>query len=48
MSTIGSICDDHMIKYEETTSDSDPGELPGFWGSMVFRYAAIPRKGSGN
>ena len=26
----------------------DPGELPGFWGSMVFRHAPIPRKGSGN
>ena len=23
-------------------------ELPGFWGSMVFHYAFIPRKGSGN
>ena len=22
-------------------------ELPGFWGSMVFRHAPIPRKGSG-
>ena len=31
-----------------TTSDPDPGELPGFWGSMVFRHAPIPRKGSGN
>ena len=30
-----------------TTSGSDPGELPGFWGSMVFRHAPIPRKGSG-
>ena len=27
---------------------SDPGlwELPGFWGSMVFRHASISRKGS--
>ena len=25
-----------------------PGELPSFWGSMVFRHALIPRKGSGN
>ena len=24
------------------------GELPGFWGFMVFRHAPIPRKGSGN
>ena len=24
------------------------GEFPGFWGSMVFRHAPIPRKGSGN
>ena len=29
------------------TSGSDPGELPGFWGFMVFRHAPIPRKGSG-
>ena len=31
-----------------TTSVLDPGDLPGFWGSMVFRYAPIPRKGFGN
>ena len=31
-----------------TTSGPDPGELPGFWGSMVFRHAPSPRKGSGN
>ena len=31
-----------------TTSIPDSGELPGFWGSMVFHYAPIPRKGSGN
>ena len=31
-----------------TTSGPDPGELPGFWGSVVFRHALIPRKGSGN
>ena len=31
-----------------TTSGPDPEELPGFWGSMVFRHAPIPRKGSGN
>ena len=30
-----------------TTSGPDPGEFPGFWGSMVFRHAPIPRKGSG-
>ena len=30
------------------TSGPDPGELPGFWGSMVFRHAPIHRKGSGN
>ena len=29
------------------TSGPDPGELPGFWGSMVFHHALIPRKGSG-
>ena len=26
---------------------SDPGELPGFLGSIVFRHAPIPRMGSG-
>ena len=31
-----------------TTSGPGPGELPGFWGSMVFRHAPIPRKVSGN
>ena len=31
-----------------TTSCPGPGELPGFWGSMVSRHAPIPRKGSGN
>ena len=31
-----------------TTSDPSPGELPGFWGSMVFRHAPIPRKGLGD
>ena len=31
-----------------TISGPGPGELPGFWGSMVFRHAPIPRKGSGN
>ena len=31
-----------------TTSGPGPGELPSFWGSMVFRHALIPRKGSGN
>ena len=30
-----------------TTFGPDPGQLPGFWGSMVFRHAPIPRKGSG-
>ena len=30
-----------------TTFGPDPGELLGFWGSMVFRHAPIPRKGSG-
>ena len=27
------------------TFGSGAGELPGFWGSMVFRHALIPRKG---
>ena len=31
-----------------TTSGPGPWELPGFWGSMVFRHAQIPRKGSGD
>ena len=31
-----------------TTSGPGPGELAGFWGSMVFRHAPIRRKGSGN
>ena len=30
------------------TSGPDPGEFPGFWGSIVFRHQPIPRKGSGN
>ena len=30
-----------------TASGPGPGELPSFWGSMVFRHAPIPRKGSG-
>ena len=30
------------------TSGPGFGEFPGFWGSMVFRHAHIPRKGSGN
>ena len=30
-----------------TTSGPDPGKLPSFWGSMVFRHAPIPRKGTG-
>ena len=29
-----------------TTTGPDPGELPGFWGSMVIRHAPIPWKGS--
>ena len=31
-----------------TTSGPNPGELPGFWGFIIFRYAPIPRKVSGN
>ena len=31
-----------------TTSGPDPGELPGFWGSMAFCHAPIRWKGSGN
>ena len=29
------------------TSGPEPGELPGFWGSMVFHHAPTSRKGSG-
>ena len=31
-----------------TTSGQGPGELPGFWGSMVFCHASVLWKGSGN
>ena len=31
-----------------SVSGPDPVELPGFWGSMVFRHAPIPWKGSDN
>ena len=31
-----------------TTSGPGPVEFPDFWGSMVFRHAPIPRKGSGS
>ena len=31
-----------------TTSPPGPGELRGLCGSMVFRHAHIPQKGSGN
>ena len=31
-----------------TTSGIGPGVLPGFWGSMVFCHAPIPRKGWGS
>ena len=34
--------------YLFTTFGPGPGELPSFWGFMVFRHASIPRKGSGN
>ena len=31
-----------------TISGPVPGELPGFWGFMVFHHAPIRQKGSGN
>ena len=37
-----------QLQTVSTTSNPGPGELPDFWGSMVFRHALIPRKGSGN
>ena len=42
------VCAAHSLAtlYLFTTSGPDPGKLPGFWGSMVFRHASIPRKGS--
>ena len=36
------------ILYLFTTSGPDPKELSGIWGSMVFRHAPIPWKGSSN
>ena len=43
------LCAAHSLAtlYLCTTSGPDPGELPGFWGSTVFRHAPIPRKGPG-
>ena len=41
----GSLFGDSLSLYDLW---SRPWELPGFWGSMVFRHAPIPRKGSGN
>ena len=40
-----SVCAAHSLTtlYLFTTSGPGPGELPGFWGSMVFRHAPIPR-----
>ena len=42
-------CADHSLETLclSTTCGPDPGELLGFWGSMVFRHAPIPRKGPG-
>ena len=44
------LCTTHSfaIFCPSTTSGPDPGELPSFWGSMVFRHAPNPRKGLGN
>ena len=43
------LCAAHSLAtlYLFTTTGPDPGELPGFWGSMVIRHAPIHRKGSG-
>ena len=43
------LCTAHSLAtlYLFTTTGPDPGELPGFWGFMVFRHAPIHRKGSG-
>ena len=45
----------HLILYCPATDSlatrclsTTSGELPGFWGSMVFRHAPFRRKGSGN
>ena len=44
------LCATHSLAtlYLFSTSGPDSGELPGFWGSMVFRHAPIPQKGSSN
>ena len=43
------LCAAHSLAtvYLFTTSGPDPGELLGFWGSMVFRHAPILQTGSG-
>ena len=43
------LCAAHSLAtlYLFTASGPDPGEFLGFWGSMVFGHAPIPRKGSG-
>ena len=43
------LCVTHSLAmfYLSMTSGPDPGELLGLWGSMVFRHAPIPHKGSG-
>ena len=38
----------YRAKNGSLRNTSGPGELLGFWGSMVFRHALIPWKGSGN
>ena len=44
------LCAAHSLTtlFLATTFGPDPGELPGFWGSMDFHHAPIPQKGSGN
>ena len=44
------VCATHSLAtlYPSATSGPDVVELPGFWGSMVFRHAPIPRKELGN
>ena len=43
------LCAAHFLAIlcPSVTSGLDPGELPGFCGSMVFLHAPIPRKESG-
>ena len=38
----------HRLLFVSTAFGPGPGELPGFWSSMITCHAALPRKGSCN